>query len=327
MATQQARADRVAAEPAVDWPTIGLTAGIYLAYGLVTWHYQALPWWIVMPLAGAIICTWGSLQHEVIHGYPTPWRWVNEGLVYPSLWLWLPYRLYRDAHLKHHCDELLTSPSEDPESYYVGATEWAAMGPFHRRLRGLLNTLAGRLVIGPFYTVWRKLHRLADRAAAGDRTYLRYWVRHLPGAAIVVIWAVAVCRIPFGMYLLLFVYPAISLTLLRSFAEHRATRTVGERTAVIESGRLFGLLYLYNNLHILHHLEPGTAWYRRPARYRLRRNELLGLNGHYVMRGYRELFARYLLQAKEPVLHPFLDRGGPNPSAAPGGAALQNRPA
>ena len=90
MATQQATAARVAAAPAADWPTIGLAAGIYLAYGLVTWYYAAVPWWVIMPVAGAIICCWGSLQHEVIHGYPTRWRWVNEALVYPSLWLWLP---------------------------------------------------------------------------------------------------------------------------------------------------------------------------------------------------------------------------------------------
>ena len=26
----------------------------------------------------------GALQHEVVHGHPTPWNWVNEALVFPS---------------------------------------------------------------------------------------------------------------------------------------------------------------------------------------------------------------------------------------------------
>jgi len=49
---------------------------------------------------------------------------------------------------------------------------------------------------------------------------------------------------------------------------------VGERTAIVDAGRIVGLLYLYNNLHALHHAEPGTVWHQRPARYRLRQAEL-----------------------------------------------------
>jgi len=298
----------VEAEPAVDWQTIAIAAGLYLCFGLVTWYYAVLPSWLVVAVGGIIICLHGSLQHEVILGFPTRWRWVNEALIYPSLWLWLPYRLYRDAHLLHHRDERLTSPLLDPESYYLDTEAWARMGPFHRRLRLALNTLLGRLLLGPFYTVWRKALRLADRIAAGDRAYLAYWAGHLPAVAIVLIWVIGVCRIPLGAYLLLFVYPGLSLTLLRSFAEHRAMPAVGERTAIIESGPLFGLLYLYNNLHALHHAEPRTVWHQRPARYRARQAELLAGNGHYRFRGYRDLFARYLLRAKEPVLHPFEER-------------------
>jgi fatty acid desaturase len=296
---------RVAAMPAVDWPSIGLAAGLYLAFGLVTWYAAILPWWLVMPLGGCLVCLHGSLQHEVIHGFPTRWRALNVALIYPPLWLFLPYGLYRDSHLRHHRDERLTTPDEDPESWYVSAAEWARMGPFHRRLRQALNTLLGRLVLGPIYVLWLTVWRLADRAAAGDLAYLGYWVRHIPAVALVIIWVVFVCGMPLGQYLLFFVYPGLALTLLRSFAEHRAAAVVGERTAIVDSGHFFGLLFLYNNLHALHHAEPRTVWHQRPARCRVRRAELLAVNGHYRMRGYRDLFARYLLRAKEPVIHPF----------------------
>ena len=290
---------------AIDLPTIGLAAGIYLIFGLVTWHAAALPWWLVMAAGGCLVCLHGSLQHEVVHGFPTRRRWLNLALIYPSLWLFVPYGLYCDSHLRHHRDERLTTPDEDPESWYVSAAQWAQMGPFHRRLRQALNTLLGRLVLGPIYVVCLAVWRLADRAAAGDRAYIAYWIEHIPAVAIVILWVVAVCGLSLGDYLLLFVYPGLALTLLRSFAEHRAAVAVAERTAIVESGRIVGLLYLYNNLHALHHGEPGTVWHQRPARYRLRQAELLADNGHYRMRGYRVLFARYLLQAKEPVLHPF----------------------
>ena len=288
-----------------DWPTIGLAAGLYAAFGLVTWHWAALPWWLVMAIGACLVCLHGSLQHEVIHGYPTPWRTLNVALIYPSLWLFLPYGLYRESHLRHHRDDRLTAPDDDPETWYVSPAEWERMGPFHRRVRQVLNTLLGRLLLGPAYVMWVTLWRLADRAAAGDRAYLARWLEHVPAVAIVLAWVVLVCRMPLVQYQLLFVYPGLSFAMLRSFAEHRAALAVGERTAIIDSGRFFGLLYLYNNLHSLHHAEPRTVWYRRPAHYRRRQAELLAGNGHYRLRGYRDLFTRYLLRAKEPVVHPF----------------------
>ena len=39
--------------------------------------------------------------------------------------------------------------------------------------------------------------------------------------------------------------------------------------AIIESNRLFGLLYLYNNLHILHHVEPGALLVVRERRFQI----------------------------------------------------------
>src|SRR5260221_10391241 len=157
---------RVAALPAAGWLTMGLAAGLYFAFGLVTWYAAILPWWLIAPLGGCLVCLHGSLQHEVIHGcFPTRWRALNVALIYPSLWLFLPYGLYRDSHLRHHRDERLTTPDEDPESWYVSAAEWARMGPFHRRLRQALNTLLGRLVLGPIYVLWLTVCRLADRAA------------------------------------------------------------------------------------------------------------------------------------------------------------------
>lgn len=290
----------------VDWPTIAVIAAVYVGFGLVTWFYAALPWWAVALCGGGLICLHGSLQHEAVHGYPTRWDWLNTLLVSPSLWLWLPYGLYRETHLTHHRDERLTDPVDDPESYYVTPAAWQAMGPVRRALRLAMNTLLGRLVLGPPWVALATAAALIRSAMRGDRAHLRHWLPHLPAVALVLVWVIGVCGITLGEYLLLFVYPGTALTLLRSFAEHQAAESVAHRTVLIETGPLMGLLYLHNNLHLVHHNEPGLVWHARPARYRAMRAVLLEANGGYCYRGYRELFARYLLRPREPVVHPLL---------------------
>ncbi len=287
----------------IEWPTLGVTAAVYAGFALLTWHHQALPPWLLAALGGYVVAWHGSLQHEVVHGHPTPWRRVNELLVFPSLWLWLPFALYRETHLLHHASEHLTHPGADPESYYMARDDWERCGRLRRMLLCAHNTSLGRLLIGPFVAV-ASLAVRELRHARGTRCGNRIWLVHALACALVLGWVMGVCGMGLGEYLLLFVYPGLSLTLLRSFAEHRARPLVGERTAVVEAGRLMSLLFLNNNLHALHHAEPWLAWYRLPARYRQRRAELLAANGGYWYPGFANVLCRHLLHPKEPVVHP-----------------------
>lgn len=34
---------------AIEWPTVAVAALIYGAFGMLTWHYHALAWWMVLP--------------------------------------------------------------------------------------------------------------------------------------------------------------------------------------------------------------------------------------------------------------------------------------
>jgi fatty acid desaturase len=299
---------------AVEWPTIGVAALIYAAFGLLTWTHHLLPWWAVLPLGGYIVCLHGSLQHEVAHNHPTRTAWINEALVFPSLWLWLPFRIYRESHLTHHRDERLTCPVEDPESNYMSAETWERMGPAARVFRRALGTVAGRLVLGPPFYVGRLLVEELDRLIKRDRSHLIAWAIHIPGAGLVLVWAVGVCAIPVEDYILLYAYPGLALTVLRSYCEHRAVPAVGERTGIVEAGPLMSLMYLNNNLHAVHHAKASLAWYKLPALYRERRAEFLAANGEYVFQGYWQIVLRYLLSPKEPTPHPFLGR--PEPAKA-----------
>lgn len=308
----------VVARPVVEWPTVTVAVAIYAGWAGLTLAYHDLPWWLILALGGYLVAWHGSVQHEVVHGHPTPWTCLNRALVFPSLWLWMPLEVYADTHMRHHRDEIITDPVQDPESYYLSPRDWARTGPIRRACLRFLNTSIGRLLMGPPVVVWRLLTTELRALAGGDRRHLAAWFLHVLGCVPVLLWVALVCDMPVVAYLLLFVYPGISLTLLRSFAEHRARPMVGERTGIVESGPLLSLLFLNNNLHRVHHDHPGAAWYRLPAIWRARRDEVLADNGGYRFSGYGEVIRRYAFTSREPVAWP-IDNGFDARALSPSG--------
>ena len=287
-----------------EWPTLAVALGVYGGFAALTWFHAHLPLWFLLPAAAYIVAWHGSLQHEVIHRHPTRLRWLNEALVLPSLWLWMPYRVYRDSHLAHHRDERLTDPLDDPESYYLTPEQWHRHGRFMRAVMRFRNTLTGRLLVGPLLAVAGLWREQWPRLWRRERRALRAWGLHAVGCALVLAWATGVCGIPPLEYVAVFAYPGIALTLLRSFAEHRAEENPENRSVIVEAAWPFALLFLNNNLHALHHREPAVAWYELPQHYRIERERILAANGDYRFRGYGEIIRRYLLRPKEALIHP-----------------------
>ncbi len=272
-----------------------------LAYGgwiALTLGYQALPWWVLLPAAGGVMALYGSLQHETIHGHPTRWRWLNEALGWAPLWLWLPYPIYRDDHRTHHDDTILTDPLADPESKYALAADWPGFSRLRRAVLSVNTTLLGRLAIGPALSIGDFLCREARAVIVNAPGRRRLWALHALALVPVLGW-IWLCAIPLWAYVLLFVYPGLSLTLLRSFAEHIASSDPGSRTVTIEAGPFFSLLFLNNNLHALHHANPALPWYALP---RLAcRSPRPGLR--YA--GYAEVARRFLFRPIHAAVHPF----------------------
>jgi fatty acid desaturase len=142
----------------------------------------------------------------------------------------------------------------------------------------------------------------------GDRDVLRSWLIHAAGVALALAWTAGLCGIPVWVYVAT-AYLGLAILNLRTFAEHQAHENKGARTVIVEASPLFGLLFLNNNLHHVHHEHPRVPWYRLPALYRSRRDEFLAANGSYSFPGYFSMIRRYLLVQKTPVPHPLLRRG------------------
>ncbi len=288
----------------IEWSTVGLAVAIYGLWFGTTFFWREAPWWVLVPLGAWSIAWQLNLQHEIIHGHPTPSRFVNHAIGRWPLCLWLPFSTYRSTHLRHHQDANLTDPFEDPESYYWTAAGWRDVGPLRRVLARAQMTLLGRLVIGPAFMIARGVFdelRDAARGKPGGRAGL---FRHLVECAPVLIWVMGVCGMPFWVYVAAFVYPGMSLAMLRSFAEHRAAEDANERTAIVENAGILGLLFLNNNLHVAHHMRGGQPWYQIPAFYRLNRAALVARNGGLVYNSYFDVARRFLVTPHDGPVHP-----------------------
>jgi fatty acid desaturase len=290
----------------VEWPTVALIAACNAAWmgtGVVLW-----PSW---PLAALAVLTvtvalQSSLMHEASHGHPTRNAFINELLVGLPIGLVYPYRRFKALHLRHHADERLTDPFDDPESYYRALWRHAGLPAWLKALLALNNTMAGRFVIGPAIANVGFLLTEAKLLAGGDRAVRKAWLHHAIGLAVVVPVVVFVFGMPLWAYVVP-VYLGQSLIAIRTYAEHQWSERPDGRTIIVERSPL-ALLFLNNNLHLVHHKMPTVAWYRLPSVFRERRAEWLAMNDGYSYPNYLALIKDFGLRAKEPVVHPFLRR-------------------
>ncbi len=262
----------------VEWPTLALIAGNLCLFAGLTAAWSVLPAWAVLPALVVVLTLHASLQHEAIHGHPTRHAGLNAALVGLPLSLWLPYGIYRREHLRHHATERLADPRLDPESMRPDP----ATGAWRERL---FATLAGRLVLGPPLAALATWRQGLGEVASGDREARAIWLRHLLLSALTLAWLVA-NGVPVWLYLLAAVWPAAALTHLRAYFEHRPAPDNARASVIVERPGLFGLLFLNNNLHALHHARPDLPWYLLPARYRADRKQILASNGDFRLPRY-----------------------------------------
>ena len=290
--------------PAIEWPTLLLLIGTYALWALGTTAGYGLSPALGIVLTGIAIAQYSSLQHEILHGHPFRSTRLNEALGTPALTLTVPFGRFRDTHLAHHHDPVLTDPYDDPESNYLDPVVWARVPVWLKLLYRANNTLFGRVTLGPLLGNILWLAGEAKLLMRGQPGVRRDWALHLLGLVPVVAW-LSYAAMPWWAYLLA-AWIGHGLLKIRTYLEHRAHEAARARTVIIEDRGPLALLFLNNNLHVVHHMHPSVPWYRLPALYRDNADHYRRRNDHYIYRNYAEIFRRYLFAAKDPVPHPLM---------------------
>ncbi|HEX4981419.1 MAG TPA: fatty acid desaturase [Ilumatobacteraceae bacterium] len=294
----------------VEWPTVAVMCTIAAGFvAILRWH-DDLPTAVVVAVLAVLAAWYNSLQHEVVHGHPTPWRLINTSMAAIPLGLVVPFSWYRSSHLAHHRDEYLTDPTLDPESFYVSAAEWESCGRARRAVLRVLSTLPGRTLVGPPVLTMRMIVAASSALRTRPVENLPRVISHLAGVAAVLAVVIA-SGLEVWVYLLGAVWFGWSISLIRSFAEHRFVDG-GSQSAVVRAGPVMSLLYLNNNLHLSHHARPGLPWYQLPAEHERLGADAIAAEG-------AGLYTSYLDVARRFAVHPFLQPVHPGWAAAEDG--------
>ena len=264
-------------------------------------------------LVAPLVTLHSSLQHEALHGHPTRSAALNEALVFLPLGLLFPYRRFKTLHLRHHNDAALTDPYDDPETFYYAIADWreaAGAAPEGARLQQHLPRPLHDRPAGDA----RRLRRRATCSLirAGDRAVLAPGSVISPGSRSCSAWPSASAASRSGSTSPA-AYLGLSILNIRTFAEHQAHETPGGRTVIVEASPVFGLLFLNNNLHYVHHENPRVPWYALAG--------ALPRQPRGVSRRERKLHVSRLRRGDPPLSLPRKDAGSASLSA-PGLTAL-----
>ncbi|POP47308.1 fatty acid desaturase [Superficieibacter electus] len=277
------------------WKTLGLLPATALLIWFSSWYM--------------------SLQHELIHGHPTRYPRVNQLLGLMPLAIWYPYGLYRDSHLAHHDNHHLTVPPDDPESYYVTDASWRSFPPWRRKLIHMRNTFCGRLLLSPLLDIASTLNHAATAFRQRQSKAIAMWLGH--GVLLLATFAwLSKCDFPLFWYVLAVSYPALALTKVRSFLEHRAAEDPLARSVITEAALPWRLLFLNLNYHSVHHDLPGVPWYGLRKVYLYESVRYQQRNGGFIVHGYGQWLRQFFLKPVNVNVHPGFEKGSKNGSDA-----------
>ncbi|MDQ7976362.1 fatty acid desaturase [Paraburkholderia sp. SARCC-3016] len=300
-----------------EWPTWLVIVAIYAGWFGAATHARELG----MPVTIALLALFGawylSLQHELLHGHPTRSPLINGLIGFMPLAVWLPYRVYRELHLRHHDDPHLTRPEHDPESYFVSPDAWNRAGPILRACLTARNTFVGRVLLGPAFSLAATASGAARKLVKRDFSDVPAWLAHGAALAALTTWLARDCGISPWLFIAGAGYPALALNAIRSFHEHRGADAYEHRSVINEAAWYWRLLFLNNNYHAVHHDLPGLPWFALRRIYRERRTDYLLRNGGFLVHGYGDWLASY---AAKPVTHPV------HAIAQTGAASTRRRP-
>jgi len=286
-----------------DWLTLVLMTGVYGFWVWLMFIQNGLSGWGLAVLCAPLLTMHSSLQHEFMHGHPFRHQGVNDVLAMFSIGILVPYFRFKDTHLFHHTDARLCDPYDDPESWYQPESDWNRRSRVSQAIFNFNNTLIGRLMLGPAIGVFGFFKCDMMQFGRGAAHIGWKWGLHLVLAAVLLL-AISMWGNLSVLQYFVAAYLGMSLLMVRTFIEHQVHEKIRGRSVIIETGGLFSLLFLNNNLHAVHHAYPGLAWYRLPGLFTANRDRFLKLNDGYSFKNYLQVFLKYGLRRKENVPYP-----------------------
>jgi fatty acid desaturase len=288
-----------------EWPTWLLIATIYGAWFGTALNARSIGVPLATALLAVLSCWYLSLQHELLHGHPTRFPMINALLGFAPLAFWFPYPVYRESHLRHHDDENLTDPDLDPESYFVSARRWNEAGMCLRAVYTLRNSVIGRMLLGPAFSICGALRFAAVQLVRGNNRgrIAATWTAHLLALGLLATWLDRRCGIHPAVFAFGIGYAALSLGAIRSFHEHRAASEARERTVINEAAWPWRLLFLNNNYHLVHHDLPHVPWFALRTVYETSRQQYIERSGGFLVKGYSEWLKLYAVAPVGPPIY------------------------
>jgi len=254
------------------------------------WLAHPVSWIVAFLLMGRQYARFASLGHEAVHRTLFTDRRLNDFvgrwlLSYPS---WVPFELYRRAHINHHRDEMGPKEPDMPlySNYPVSRSSLR---------RKLLRDVTGQ-------TGWKLFKGLVRAAAKGKGPAVK-----IMAAQVVIFAAFLVVGRP-ELYVLVWWLPHMTvwrvINRLRSIAEHGGLMRSPDRrqtTHDVAQSRLASFLLVPFNIgyHLAHHVDMGVPNWNLPAL----QSELVEsgwVTPGYTYPSYRALW-KQLSSAEEPA--------------------------
>jgi fatty acid desaturase len=286
----------------IEWPTVAVAAGVYGGTAAVVGFHSTLGPIATVLLLALLGCWFLSLQHECLHGHPFVSKRLNHLLAWPPLSFWLPFAVYRESHLTHHRNVLLTEPEVDPESNYFKGSTWVSLLPIQRLVFRANQTLLGRMLFRPIQGIWRTAMAIPQELRSSR--WRKIWLGHAMGSIGLLVALRWYVNIPLWQYFGGFVYGGASLAAIRAYAEHQWVGGAKARSATVHASLFWRVLFLNNNYHYAHHLRPSLSWFKVPQLSARVQADVLSGAGAGFYEGYGEVFKRFLLKPVIPMVHP-----------------------
>ncbi len=259
-----------AAARGAAWPTVALFFALWA--GLIASVTAALqgvfPLWAACLVNATLLYVLAHINHEAIHrnisGGNRRLKWLNEAIgQFGSIWFFLPFPAFKAVHLAHH------GAPNDP---VTDGDMWVA-----RRNPLAVFASCATILWGYELQLWRMVR---ERKLKRSATISIYSQR----LAVIVAWTF-LFALGYGTEtFLLWILPALIvmpvLAVFFAFVVHRPhDETDPYRSSnVILAGKglqpLVTGVFVFQNYHLIHHLNPRIPFYRYGEHFRARRAEL-----------------------------------------------------